>query len=256
MDGFWVISMAFSLPFADVADKLAPERPTSSILGPHTLSSVLGVLAINFGFTVLALGLLFGQDWFKCRKWVEGSVADVTSIGDNYETEVVFIVSGYQYISSAMAYNFGFKHLIHFTIVLYPSTLSCFFRVNCDNDDVVRGATVHVKTPIQNPWNTTVMPVSFRYDLLIIIIMNAVALSIWEYFFVNGPAADYIKSFFPRQNRLLGGLGFQGTVKGEAAPLEDGSARLLAMVELEGGVIGHRERRSVDSVHPDPVPDN
>jgi hypothetical protein len=44
MDGFWVITMAFSLPFADVASKLAPNRPTSSILGPRTLTSVLGKL--------------------------------------------------------------------------------------------------------------------------------------------------------------------------------------------------------------------
>lgn len=42
MDGFWVITMAFSLPYAEVAKKLAPNRPTSSILGPHTLTSTLG----------------------------------------------------------------------------------------------------------------------------------------------------------------------------------------------------------------------
>ena len=253
MDGFWVITMAFALPFAGVAEKLAPERPTSSILGPRTISSVLGVLAINFCFTVLALGILFQQDWFKCRKWEEGSVADVTSIGDNYETEVVFIVSGYQYISSAMAYNFGFKHragwlynwrfvffvivwtIIHFVIVLYPSTLSCFFRVNCDNEDVVRGATIDSKTPIQNPWNTTVMPVHFRHDLLVIIIMNAVALALWEYFVVNGPVAKYIKSYFPRQNRLLGGVGYLGD-EADIIPQED-NTRLLAMVEIERGRI-------------------
>jgi magnesium-transporting ATPase (P-type) len=110
MDGFWVITMAFSLPFADVAQKLAPSSPTSSILGPHTLTSVLGVLLINFLFVVLALGLLFSQEWFFCRKWIAGEIADVTAIGDNYEASVVFLVSGYQYVSSGMAFNFGFQY--------------------------------------------------------------------------------------------------------------------------------------------------
>jgi cation-transporting ATPase 13A3/4/5 len=239
MDGFWVITMAFSLPFAEVSEKLAPERPTSSILGPHTLVSTIGVLIINFLFTVLALGLLNQQSWYKCRKWEEGAIADVTSIGDNYESSVIFIVSGYQYISSAMAYNFGFKHraawiynwrfvcfciiwsTIHFVVVLYPSTLSCFFRVNCDNDNALRGATSDEVTPIQNPWNTTVIPKEFRGILLTIIIMNAVATSIWEYFIVNGPVAEYLKRRYRKENKLLGGVGYLGA-KLETTNTSDG----------------------------------
>jgi len=231
MDGFWVITMAFTLPFADVAKKLAPERPTSSILGPHTLASTIGVLIINFLFTVLALGLLFSEPWFQCRKWEAGSIADVTSIGDNYEASVVFLVSGFQYISSAMAYNFGFKHragwlhnwrfvcfvviwtTIHFTVILYPSTLSCFFRVNCDNDNALRGATSSDVTPIQNPWNTTVMPMDFRIKLLILIIANAIVTSSWEYFVVNGPVAEWLKRSYPKENKLLGGVGYGFEVK-------------------------------------------
>lgn len=222
--------MAFSLPFSDVADKLAPSRPTSSILGPHTLFSVLGLLIINFLFVVLSLGLLFEQDWFQCRKWEEGSVADVALIGDNYESSVLFLVSGYQYVSTGMAYNFGFEHragwlynwrfvfcviawtIIHFTITLHPSTLSCFFRVNCSNDDVVRFATSDELVPIQNPWNTTVMPLKFREIIIVICIMNAVALCSWEYFFINGFIGKYIKAYFAgsRPNRLLGGIGYFG----------------------------------------------
>lgn len=228
LDGFWVISMSFSIPFSGVSAKLAPERPTSSILGPHTMASVLGMLVINFLFAVLALGLLFDEDWFQCRQWEEGSIADVTSLGDNYESSVLFLVIGYQYVSSGIAYNFGFKHrasgllnwrfvffaiawtIIHFVVILYPSTLSCFFRVNCDNDDVVRGATNNDYTPIQNPWNTTVMPVPFRHKILIICIMNAIAISLWEYVVINGPVANYVKSLFPKKNKLLGGVGYVG----------------------------------------------
>ena len=226
MDGFWVITMAFSLPFADVAPKLAPTRPTSSILGPHTLTSTIGVLIINFLFVVLALGVLFQQDWFQCRKWGAISIADVTAIGDNYESSVVFVVSGYQYITSAMAYNFGFQYragwwknwrflffvmtwtIIHFTVILYPSSLSCFFRVNCENDNVLRGATAPDRTPIQNPWGHTLMPLYFREYLIVIVIMNGIATSLWEYFVVNGFVAEWLKKQFPKEDRLHGGVGY------------------------------------------------
>ncbi|KAL7471342.1 hypothetical protein ACHAXS_011637 [Conticribra weissflogii] len=108
MDGIWTITMAFSLPLAEAAKKLASKRPTASLLGPHTLMSACGILATNFLFLVIALLALWGQDWFQCRKWDSEDVSDVTTIGDNYETSVIFIVTGYQYISSAAAYNFGY----------------------------------------------------------------------------------------------------------------------------------------------------
>jgi magnesium-transporting ATPase (P-type) len=251
MDGFWVITMAFTLPFADVAPKLAPTRPTSSILGPHTLASVAGVLIINFLFVVLALGVLNHQDWYACRKWAGASIADVTAIGDNYESSVIFIVSGYQYITSAMAYNFGFQYragwfknwrfiffaiawtIIHFTVILFPSTLSCFFRVNCENDNVIRGATSSDLVPIQNPWNHTLMPLNFRQYLLVIVIMNGVAICAWEYFVVNGFIAEYLKKQFPKEDRLHGGIGYVGSeglalVKGTNAVEEDRMTKTAA----------------------------
>lgn len=258
--------MAFSLPFADVAAKLAPERPTSSILGPRTLASALGVLAINFAFICLALGVLFEQPWFQCRKWEAGAIDDVTIIGDNYESSVLFIVMGAQYVSSAFPYNFGFLHranwiynwrfvifviiwiVIHFIVILYPSSLSCFFRVNCDNDDVVRFATSSDKVPIQNSWNTTVMPPYFRGILIIIIVSNAVALMLWEYIFVEGVVAKWVKSFFPKQDKLLGGVGFVGRDRTQSGDAESTSSA----VELTVGKFASSEgSRSVA-----PVQDN
>jgi cation-transporting ATPase 13A3/4/5 len=198
--------MAFALPLARAAKTLAPSRPTASILGPHTLSSVLGVLALNFLFTVFALMALFHQDWYQCRKWGSTDVSNVGLIVDNFEAETVFLVTGYQYISSAMAYNFGYVHreawiqnylfvslalgftIIHFYITLVPSKLSCFFRINCVNEDVVRGvtSTSHDLVSIQNPFHTTVMPVNFRWILVVIMVCNTISIIGYDYFFVNG----------------------------------------------------------------------
>ena len=59
--------MAFSLPLSKAARKLSEKCPTASILGPHTLSSACGVLAINVLFLVIGLAVLFKQDWYQCR---------------------------------------------------------------------------------------------------------------------------------------------------------------------------------------------
>lgn len=203
MDGIWTLTMAFSLPLAQAAKKLSPKRPTASILGPHTMSSACGVLAINFLFLVFGLVALFAQDWFQCRKWDSTDVSNILVIGDNYETSVIFIISGYQYIASAAAFNFGytfranwFKNYIfvfffvgwsaiHFVSTLTVSNLSCFFRVNCDNEHAVRSVTSSEPEPIYNNWNTTVMPVSFRWTLFGLMVANLFLICAWDYWVVN-----------------------------------------------------------------------
>jgi cation-transporting ATPase 13A3/4/5 len=203
MDGVWTITLAFSLPLAKSERTLAQTRPTSSLLGPLTMSSALGILGLNFTFTVIALAALFHQDWFQCRKWNGDDVSDVLTIGDNYETEVIFLVTGCQYMFSAMAFNFGYEWrqawirnymfvvpalafvAIQFYITLVPGRLSCFWRVNCENDDVVLSLVKGEPIPIQNPFNTTVMPLEFRWFLIFIMIANGISVMAWDFFAVN-----------------------------------------------------------------------
>eukprot|EP00804_Cyclotella_cryptica_P002461 CCRYP_019179-RA/>CCRYP_019179-RA protein AED:0.07 eAED:0.07 QI:2354/1/1/1/0.93/0.75/16/397/909 len=203
MDGIWPITMAFSLPLSKAAKTLSPKRPTASILGPHTLSSACGVLSINFLFLVIALALLWKQDWFQCRMWGSNDVSNVTVLGDNYETSVIFLVTGYQYISSAAAFNFGytyragwFKNYVfvfffsvwtafQFTATMSANKFSCIWRANCDNDNAVRFVTSTEPEALYNDFNTTVMPTSFRGTLLGLMIANLILNCAWEYLVVN-----------------------------------------------------------------------
>jgi len=220
MDGIWVITMAFTLPLAKSATKLAPSRPTASLLGPQTMTSVLGILAINFFFVAIALSILHNQDWFQCRKWDNNKdLSNLAYLNDNYETSVIFIVSGYQYMSSAIPYNFGFAFrapwiknyffiffaviftALHFYVTLVPGKVSCVFRVNCVNEDVVHDPFGEVFA-IQNPFNTTIMPMDFRVILIAIMIMNLAANIVWEYFIVNGDYSwwkDYKNKHEPKE---------------------------------------------------------
>lgn len=208
MDALWTVSLAFALPLSRAATKLSPTRPTASILGLITVSSACGILLINFCFQIGALGYLWNQDWFACRKWDSNDLSNVLVIGDNYETEVLFLVGGFQYIHSAAAFNFGFEFrrnwfnnyvlvtlvtgfsIIMIYITLVPGDLSCVYRVNCVNENV-RISVTDDKFPIQNPFNTTIMPDYFQRGLIGLMISNAVINSAYEYFVVNGIRRHY-----------------------------------------------------------------
>jgi len=213
--------MAFTLPFAYSQKRLSAVRPPSSLFGAYTMCSFLGVLIINFAFLCLGLGLLNLEDFYQCRKWSPGSISNPNVIGDNYESSVIFIVSGAQYVSSAMAFNFGYKFraswlynwrflmfctvyiTLHFVSILHPSSLSCFYRLNCDAEHTCPQATdISIPTQIYNPWNTTIMPMSFRKKLLAVVIGNAFATMAWEYFVIYGYPARFIRQYFPRTKPL------------------------------------------------------
>jgi len=218
MDGVWMMTMAFSLPLAKAHEKLSPRLPTSDLLGIHTMSSTLGVLLLNVTFTLIALFTLWNAGFFQCRRWNSTDVSNVSTIGDNYEASVLFLVTGYQYISSAMAFNYGYSYrapflknrtfvalavgfsVIHFLIIVYPSEISCLWRVNCTNEHVLPGITTGL-LPLNNPFNTTVMPIYFRWILVGIIIVNTIAVQSWEFYFINGIGITWEDNY--RQSNLV-----------------------------------------------------
>ena len=82
----------------------------------------------------------------------------------------------------------GFS-IIQFYIALVPSKLSCLFRVNCLNKDLVRQVTSgggDQLVPLQNPYANTVLPVEFRWVIVSLMFTNLIAIMAWEYFIVNG----------------------------------------------------------------------
>jgi hypothetical protein len=116
---------------------------------------------------------------------------------------------------AGMAYNFGYEFrrawifnsvlvffvtaftVIHFYITLVPSRLSCVFHVNCVNENSIRSVVETAPIPIQNPYNTTIMPQYFRRGLIGLMIGNIFAVCGYEYFVVNG-----IRRYYGRKRRL------------------------------------------------------
>ena len=222
MDGFWVVTLSYSLAFSKPGNSLARCRPTSSLLGTYTMCSMVGLIIIDFIFLVVALALLNGQHWYSCRMWDKDSsdLASLTTIGDNYESTVIFLVTGAQYLSSSMAFNFGHKYrqpwlynwrltvflvgffIIHTIIIFYPCKLSCLFRVNCDNDFTVRPVLSSCPQPVSNTWNTTIIPYDFRVTLFLLCLFNTIIVMIWTRLVVFGPVGSWFRKMFPNETYL------------------------------------------------------
>jgi magnesium-transporting ATPase (P-type) len=201
-DGIWPVTLSFALPLAKPATTLAPNRPTASILGIFTLASSIGVYCINFTYLVIAYAYLNHQDWYQCRVWSVEDLSNILLLGDNFETAVLFSICGFQTFGAAIIYNFGYEFrqawyknytlvflisvfvFVHFYAVLTSGKLSCLWRLNCVNEDTF--SNFQGQTPIQNPFNSTVMPVEFRRGLAGIMVANLCTTVGWDYFVVNG----------------------------------------------------------------------
>ena len=82
----------------------------------------------------------------------------------------------YSFVSSVAVFSF-----FHYYAALVPGYISCLWRVNCDDDHAVFGVTRLDPDPINNPFHTTVMPVDFRWTLVILMLSNTICVMGWEY---------------------------------------------------------------------------
>lgn len=206
VDGILTISFALTLPLALPAPELSNSRPSSSLASAQSAASIIGMVLINFAFAGVAEWVLFSQDWFQCRKWNADAIAadNVLAVSDNYEVSVLFLMVCAQIIGVAIAMNFGYEFrrgwyrnyvFVAFVfgfsvwlsyIVFMPGNLSCYWRINCTNDHVLPSPVGGSPVPINNLFATTVMPEEFRWKMWALMVSNVLALSLYDYFVVNG----------------------------------------------------------------------
>ncbi|KAG1467446.1 hypothetical protein G6F56_004412 [Rhizopus delemar] len=205
IDGFITTSMTIAITQALPAKKLSPCRPTAKPLGAYTLSSLLGVIFINFWFLVCSIVWLFQQDWFICNQFDSSAIdsAKWWLLADNYEAEVISIVIIFQFFNSGAIVNFGsqfrqswwrnyalvFVWSAFFVSTSYltladPNPYSCIFRFNCGSADTL----VSLGYPRPNwyiddynaPLGHNVLPKWFRWQLWGYCVANCACTIIWE----------------------------------------------------------------------------
>ena len=138
-------------------------------------------------------------------------MSNILVISNNYESETIFLMMGYMYMNSAIVFNLGYEWhqawiynfifvwpvcafmFMQFWITLVPGKLSCLWHVSCKNKDVMQGVMAFEKVPIQNPFNTTVMPQEYDNKLIALMVCNMVTVVAWDYFIVNGIVRNWLQ---------------------------------------------------------------
>ncbi|KAJ2794011.1 hypothetical protein H4R21_005669 [Coemansia helicoidea] len=222
VDGAIATALMLTISMSGPARRLAPQRPTSRILGPQMLAAVGGTVLINFAFMALAYVWLFRQDWFRCNEHATAEV-DVTKwwlLGDNYEASVLSFVATFQFINNGMVVNFGYRFraawyrnyallavsgfLVAFVSAMLladPNRVGCAFRLNCGDPSALAALGYAAPSWRIEPYNNllghNVIPRDSRYRLWGLCLGNMAAANAWQVLVVNGPVRSLLRARFP-----------------------------------------------------------
>lgn len=141
------------MTLSEPSEKLAAIRPTCSLFGARTVSSVLMHCFVFFLFFGFSMTLLREQSFYISYDAVSLGIPahEWAKKSDNYECAVTFLVLALQLATAGYAYTLGAEHRqsvfrnysltavyvlvlgVLFALVLGgPSEFHCVFRVNCD----------------------------------------------------------------------------------------------------------------------------
>ncbi|OBZ81777.1 hypothetical protein A0J61_10175 [Choanephora cucurbitarum] len=224
VDVFITVLLTWAVSQSKPAERLQPQRPTARLLGPQTLASGIGLVAINWAFMSGAYALLYKQEWFRCNEF-DSAAVDLSKwwlLADNYEGEVLTLVCLFQFINNAAVFNFGYKFrqsfwknyalvflwLLYLAIASYwtladPNRFGCMFRLQCGTKEVLEQIGYAPPPVYIDPYNTplghNVMPRDFRWKLWGLIMGNLATALAYERLVVLGPVHTYLAKKFPVQ---------------------------------------------------------
>ncbi|KAI9209570.1 uncharacterized protein BJ171DRAFT_484440 [Polychytrium aggregatum] len=216
------IPISWALTMAKPAPTLSESRPTARLIGVETITSVVGQIFIDLVFLVGAVVMLFRQPWFVCHEF-NGANADVRrwwELGDNFEAEVIGILSIFQIFHAAAAFNLGSRYrsgflknyifigvyvilaaLLSFLTLGNPNLFGCIFHINCGTPEALQslGYSSFWGAPSEYYSNDghNVMPMDFRWKFWALCMGNLIALLLFEGLVVLGPIRNWAKQRWP-----------------------------------------------------------
>jgi cation-transporting ATPase 13A3/4/5 len=223
IDSFITIGLSYSITQSHASPKLSKYRPTARILGPETLSSVLGLIVINFLFLTCGMYWLFQQPFFVCHEF-DSTTVDLSKwvlLADNYEGELISFITLFQFVNSAFIYNFGYTHrrawyrnwvlllfwvsfiiVVAYLLLADPNSFGCIMRMNCGDRDVLANLgytppNIQI-APYNVPQGNNVFPKYFRTNLFLYCLGNMACGILYELIVIIGPGRNLIRKRFSK----------------------------------------------------------
>eukprot|EP00371_Babesia_bovis_P002130 XP_001610777.1 p-type ATPase [Babesia bovis T2Bo] len=208
-----LLSLSHTMALSRPSEKLRIRSPTSSLLGPLTLSSIGLMFGVNFIFLTLLFklyeytgipsSLQYNRQVDAAKWWI---------LTDNFEAPTVCLWLCYQVVNAALVFSFGgiFRESVlrntYFTLTWLginsiltgllltgPSKFTCLFRINCTDEvsqktvfPVLRLMTTSANGhPFHGQGGHNILPTQFRVLFLALNVANAVINGLISYFLLG-----------------------------------------------------------------------
>ncbi|RLN38432.1 hypothetical protein BBJ28_00002064 [Nothophytophthora sp. Chile5] len=197
-DGFTLVGLSYVITLSRPLRDLHEQRPTSSLIGPTTLTSIIGQEVINVIFLFNGVHLLINEVWYCPFTPDNVDLAKWWLLSDNHMATTLFFTVITQQQLAAWVFSFGSRYrasiwrnylLVAFFAVLVvldvylilgePSVVMDLFRIS--------SATNVVVLP------DIPMPFSFRVKYFGLLLGNVATVILFEYLVVLGPPRGILK---------------------------------------------------------------
>ena len=154
IDVAMILCLTYALTLSKPKDELTKERPTSSLLGPHTFLSVTGTTLINAIFMGICLAVMANDPGYI--QWPnQCSDADFWYLlADNWETTVICVVFLYQLSFAGLVFAVGGR----FRKPVWTNTLVCVLTV------IFQAMLLSLVLSEPNDWTRVFHFASFNYN--------------------------------------------------------------------------------------------
>ncbi|TMW55571.1 hypothetical protein Poli38472_010453 [Pythium oligandrum] len=204
-DGFTMVGLSYVITLSRPLPTLGPQRPTSSLIGPTTLVSLIGQELINVAFLFGGIHMLASQDWYCPFTPDNVDLAKWWLLSDNAMATCLFFSIITQQQLAAWVFSFGSRYRLPiwrnyalvalmtvfvvldvYLILGEPSAVTDLFRIASSTNVVVL------------PYIP--LPASFRAKYFGIILGDVFTVILFEYFVVLGPVRDFFRNKYHKDH--------------------------------------------------------
>ena len=214
-----LVPMTFLMTLSKPLKHLGQKRPTSSLMGVQTVSSLAGFYLISLVTTLINLNVMESDENYVRWPSYVANTAAWWYLADNWEATVIFETVFPLFLISGFAFSFGsgFRENVlkniwlmlflltsflisTFILVLPPTNLSVQFHIA--NEQFNRN---HSENPIWQAYQaqggepSPAMSSSLRLLIWLLTVIAMLTICLWERFVVHGPGGRYLKQCYLRK---------------------------------------------------------